>query len=65
MQEVSSSPSSATVVGIDQNGTMIQLPVEAFTRAGQTGKTSITSTTACISHQSIAVSDSVYMICTC
>lgn len=38
MQEFKSPPvNESMVVGIDQNGTTIQLPREAFQRAGQTG----------------------------
>ena len=38
MQEFKSPPvNESMVVGIDQNGTAIQLPKEAFQRAGQTG----------------------------
>ena len=39
MQEIDSlSSNDSTVVGIDQNGTTISLPVEALERAGQTGR---------------------------
>ena len=50
MQEVTS-PSAIMVTGIDQDGTVIELPTEAFTRAGQTGRKHLEQIKSSISYK--------------